>query len=428
MKPEISKSARDLLAKQPAAEPHPSPDLLNGYVEQALDPAENTQVMTHLSACAECREVVFLAGGAAEQEIQPDILVALPKANPSLARVPAQMTAMQVGAEAEPTKPKPPWAWWKWAAPLAAIVIIGSTVLIERDRIVEMMMGPPSTRMANVAGQATGTPGPPAAKPSPLPKPLAAANPEQPNTYALRLDKAAGEEQLQERAAYDAKKKNPVAKAQAAPKEDAIRRKTLEAQIASNLQNPGANAIAAPESKPKTAQVASTATTAEVTSAAPLVQADNADLSTTGADAMKPESLAKSSLVANNQAVGAVAAMPMARHQAAANSHWRIGSEGQLERSTGAGTWTQKLASGEVTFRAVATVGSDVWAGGNGGALFHSSDGGEHFNKVVLSANGQTERGAIVSIHFDTAQQGRVISDTGATWTTTDGGQSWSKQ
>lgn len=426
MKPEISKSARDLLAKQPAAEAHLSPDLLNGYVEQALSPAENTQVMTHLSSCAECREVVFLANGAAEEEIEPKHLVAAVQGRPALNRVPVEMVARQARTvETAKAKPTPTRNWWKWAAPLAAIVIVGSTALIERDRIAEMMMGPPSTRMGRVAA-----PGPPAAKTSTPLKPFpAAAPPEQPNRYALNLDKAAIEEQLQERAAYDAKMKKPVAKAQAAPKEDAIRRKMLEAQIASNLQNSGANAIATPESKPKTAPVASTATAAEVTSAAPLVQADNADLSTNAADAMKTESLAKSSLVANNQAeTGAVAAMPMARHQAAANSHWRIGSDGQLERSTGAGTWTQKLTSEEVTFRAVATVGSDVWAGGNGGTLFHSSDGGEHFNKVVLTANGQTERGSIVSIHFDTAQQGRVTSDTGATWTTADGGQGWSKQ
>src|SRR5580704_11094174 len=76
MNPEISKSARELLAKQPAAEAHPSPDLLNGYVEQSLNAAENAQVLTHLSSCAECREVVFLATGVAEEEMQPELLVA----------------------------------------------------------------------------------------------------------------------------------------------------------------------------------------------------------------------------------------------------------------------------------------------------------------------------------------------------------------
>ena len=204
--------------------------------------------------------------------------------------------------------------------------------------------------------------------------------------------------------------------------EEAARRNLQE--LASNLE------------KPHTDLRAGTAQAKAAPSVAPALQSDEAtsapnggnDLTYLAPDAVKPQSLAKSSLMANDQAAaGIVSAMPPARHQAA-NSHWRIGKDGQLERSTGSGTWTQKLASEEVTFRAVATVGSDVWAGGNGGALFHSSDGGDRFNKVGLSANGQAESGSIVSIHFDTAQQGTVTTDSGATWTTTDGGHTWSKQ
>jgi photosystem II stability/assembly factor-like uncharacterized protein len=76
----------------------------------------------------------------------------------------------------------------------------------------------------------------------------------------------------------------------------------------------------------------------------------------------------------------------------------------------------------------VAVIGSDVWAGGNGGALFHSSDGGEHWGRVSLDANSKVETGAIVSIRFDDVQHGTVASDSGTRWTTTDGGVTWKTQ
>jgi photosystem II stability/assembly factor-like uncharacterized protein len=69
-----------------------------------------------------------------------------------------------------------------------------------------------------------------------------------------------------------------------------------------------------------------------------------------------------------------------------------------------------------------------VWAGGNDGALFHSSNNGLNWTRVALNTNGQPERGAIVSIRFDSTLQGKVTTDGGEAWTTSDGGQSWQRQ
>ncbi len=71
--PEIPKSARELLARQTAPEVHPSPDLLNAYVEQALSGAEKDNVTEHLAACADCRDVVFLASQSQEQEEEVEL-------------------------------------------------------------------------------------------------------------------------------------------------------------------------------------------------------------------------------------------------------------------------------------------------------------------------------------------------------------------
>jgi photosystem II stability/assembly factor-like uncharacterized protein len=112
----------------------------------------------------------------------------------------------------------------------------------------------------------------------------------------------------------------------------------------------------------------------------------------------------------------------------AVRPQWRIGPNGHLERSLAANQWTRVLDDQPVIFHAVAVMGGDVWAGGNGGALFHSSDGGEHWSKVSLAANSKVETGAIVSIRFDDPQHGIVASDSGTRWATTDGGITWTKQ
>ncbi|MGB7555325.1 MAG: hypothetical protein WBM04_13205, partial [Candidatus Korobacteraceae bacterium] len=112
----------------------------------------------------------------------------------------------------------------------------------------------------------------------------------------------------------------------------------------------------------------------------------------------------------------------------AVRPQWRIGPQGHLERSIAADQWSRVLNDQPITFRAVAAVGNDVWAGGNGGALFRSPDGGEHWNKVPLAASSNVETRAIVSIRFDDAQHGVVTSDGGTHWATTDGGFTWTTQ
>jgi photosystem II stability/assembly factor-like uncharacterized protein len=40
-----------------------------------------------------------------------------------------------------------------------------------------------------------------------------------------------------------------------------------------------------------------------------------------------------------------------------------------------------------VHFAAVVSLGSEVWAGGNGGALYRSIDNGAHWERVALASN-----------------------------------------
>lgn len=65
---EISSLVRQRLAARQAPQTHPDPDLLTAYVEQALGERERSQVIDHLAACSQCREVVSLS--LAEQPVE----------------------------------------------------------------------------------------------------------------------------------------------------------------------------------------------------------------------------------------------------------------------------------------------------------------------------------------------------------------------
>jgi hypothetical protein len=79
-------------------------------------------------------------------------------------------------------------------------------------------------------------------------------------------------------------------------------------------------------------------------------------------------------------------------------------------------------------FRAVTAAGSDVWAGGSGGALYHSPDAGNHWTRIVPVSAGSALTGDIVSVDFPDPQHGKLATTTSEVWTTADSGQTWQKQ
>jgi len=80
------------------------------------------------------------------------------------------------------------------------------------------------------------------------------------------------------------------------------------------------------------------------------------------------------------------------------------------------------------SFRAVAASGAEVWAGGSGGALYHSVDAGNSWVGVQPSARGTILTGDIVSLDFSDSQHGKITTSTPEVWTTSDAGQTWQKQ
>jgi len=81
-------------------------------------------------------------------------------------------------------------------------------------------------------------------------------------------------------------------------------------------------------------------------------------------------------------------------------------------------------------FRAlsISSNAAEVWAGGSGGALYHTTDAGNHWARVVPSAAGTILTGDILSLQFSDPRIGTVTTSTSEVWTTTDAGQTWHKQ
>jgi hypothetical protein len=108
---------------------------------------------------------------------------------------------------------------------------------------------------------------------------------------------------------------------------------------------------------------------------------------------------------------------------------WTLSSDGTLQRSLDTGaTWQTIVVSSNTVFRALAANDLDIWVGGSAGALFHSSDAGEHWTQVRPVASGAVLEDDIVGVEFTDTLHGTLTSSAEETWITADAGQTWHKQ
>ncbi len=123
---------------------------------------------------------------------------------------------------------------------------------------------------------------------------------------------------------------------------------------------------------------------------------------------------------------------------------WTISSAGRVLRSLDGGkNWQEVAIAPEVRFRAIAVQDATVWAGGDGGVLFHSSDGGQTWKPRTLlsrSFEANEEKAPAAAARFtaqgydivriDITQGGRVQVTTSSkqSFVSTDQGQTWNQQ
>ena len=79
-------------------------------------------------------------------------------------------------------------------------------------------------------------------------------------------------------------------------------------------------------------------------------------------------------------------------------------------------------------FRALAANGLEIWVGGAAGALFHSSDAGQHWTQVRPAVNSEALADDIIGVEFADTLNGKVTTSVQEIWITADAGQTWQKQ
>ncbi len=119
----------------------------------------------------------------------------------------------------------------------------------------------------------------------------------------------------------------------------------------------------------------------------------------------------------------------VARKSAVALPRWSLTSTGEIQRSLDHGkTWVPAPPVSGVVFRAIASVGPEVWAVGNGGALYHSGDSGLTWTRLTVQAGGKDLRDDLTAIEFTDAVRGHLKTAAGADFITSDGGQTWQRK
>jgi Photosynthesis system II assembly factor YCF48/Putative zinc-finger len=431
---------------------HPEADVLAAFAEKSLSEREQTSVLAHLATCSDCREVLALAA-----EAEPEV------------------SATEVRRDVPATS----WVRWpvlRWGAAAACVVIVGAAVLYQSGSIKQQEIKgatsdaqPSVTATATVPAQAESAKNSakenyetdsadrkvkvedrllarspsiaPSAKPNrSLAEGRVVANKEMlkggaPSSIALS-DEAKSRDDLAKTKRVDApsmrEKVEDAAVAQGGPKkgEAQAQEKSVVAGGAlpsSDVENEkDQSGVRLADKKTANAVAAAPAAPAPVqTAKAPAeLRAEKQDEGTAVGKASETvEVSAAATEVSTDQNLqateGTFAKLVVAM--------WNVNAAGIVSRSFDGGKkWQPVAIDSRTKFTVVASSGNSVWAGGNGGALYHSTNGGAQWNKVTPTDGAQTLTSDISRIQFDDLQHGTVFAGQ-ERWTTSDGGKRWSR-
>jgi hypothetical protein len=408
--PKIVRQRLQTTAGQAAV--HPDADLLTAFVERSLGKRERLQVLEHLAQCGDCREVVSVA----IPELESAHVIATRRASSGWLR----------------------WPVLRWGALAVCVVVVGAAVTLPHfKRATEAPIA------ASPTGPAVAAQKPAAEADSALRSEIATNYKSQPQIQPKREIAAAPRpsKKLDESEVIGKVTTTPLTKARsdkpsapplsqvaaAAPapalpskNADLERRKEELAAVEGRTYGlNAANEVVTVEAKAATPAELAEVSPGKAKDESQKLQDAKAGLARGTTTALMQKNLAYSSSSETDALLAGAKIVP----------RWTLTSGGTLQRSLDAGkTWQPIPVAGKFAFRALSTVGLEIWVGGAAGTLYHSSDAGEHWQQVKPVAGGQLLTTDIIGVEFTDAQHGKLTTATHETWTTLDGGQSWDKR
>jgi Photosynthesis system II assembly factor YCF48 len=389
--------------QSPVADSHPDADLLTAFAEQSLAGPERDHVVGHLASCGDCREIISLA-------LPPQVDMQ-PVAHNSENRIKENWV-------------KENWFPWpllrgsalRWAAVAAGVVLIASigTVQYRRQQGSDLASNFPQAKPAIAVPAESLQPS------SPVPVPQARSQNQREKPAVSQSQTSLAENKRTRSAA----KRNPTP----AP----VPQRTAVAEASPTLESQSEAAQGATESS------------AQSRMQDQLIQSKAAEQSPAYANRVDK---AKPAPPQGSLAMAPAPALHTDPHflKRGAAPSWAVTVSGTLQRSPDGGkTWLEvDVANKQAQFEAkqsapvvppifhalsVSSNAAEVWAGGSGGALYHTVDAGNRWARVLPSAAGLMLTGDILSIQFSDPQNGSVTTSTAEVWTTPDDGQTWQKQ
>jgi hypothetical protein len=427
---------------------HPDPDLLAAFAEKSLTDRERAQVLQHLADCADCREIVSLA----TPEIKPTL-------SPSATRL--------------------PWLSWpvvRWGALAACVVVVGAAVTLHYDRRrsvepypAEQVPAPPVAALeSEVAQQPNQKLAAKIAPPSPL---------QSDRDFGTAAGKLSKQREKNAEVGVLAGTQVPVPPGLADQSENTpgfTNKQLASSNALKSADKPlppaGRLVAAAPAPSIKTTvaesgtgraqnvtredalDAAARTTTETVAGAAPMAQTaerkakDESNKKGLNEEELNKETLRREVQAAREAAPSADSIGDRKRDSSAGQNmqaasggyakvsgvgsyaapRWTLSAGGVPQRSLDFGrTWQSIPVASNVVFRALAANDSDIWVGGAAGALYHSSDAGQHWIQVKPVADGKPLTADITAVEFSDARHGRLTTANREIWITDDAGDTW---
>jgi len=420
---QLPKIAAQRLQAVSRAETHPDANLLTGFAEKSLLPREQAQILEHLAACAECRDVVAHA--------QPE-------------------EVMQRAVAAPPLPVGRSWlsgATIRWAALAACVVVVGGIVISrtqfkkqEPGRIATYTENPqivakaepqvqsapvtPSEEKDTVFGNAGRLKNAPENIKTRDADQLAEANKQRASNIAV-VNGAVGEQRQADKGDLVAENNSPssfsdaVTVTSAAPavsqqQEDAKSSKKEFSADKAMKAPAGINEVARAQAgvpAPPSPPAAKPATTLADAQPGKEEAEPTGSFYKTKDGYIAGEALGTGALAGMNRITP-----PM----------WQLSADGKLIKSLDHGQNWQPVPVGEhIVFRALSVTGHEIWIGGIQGNLFYSSNAGQQWEQVKPVSKGQTLTADITAIEFKDSKHGKVTTADHQIWTTNDGGHDW---